>query len=281
MDFMKKVCVSLLWKSELGCTNLSRLLRKRRVKMASWQLIHLAQRNTDLNGRHSNQRAFVVGTGPSLSNLDLSLLKGEITFGLNSLFRHSCIEQWSPTYYCINDPSWWLSDGVPGKMNEYLSEVVSSVPGSTFLVSTEAKESVSAGQLPQDKTRFVHFSGAADDGLFDWPRLDSALPGSKNIAQTALLEALAMGCNPIYLIGCDHSFETLDGNWGHFHENAPKERNDREADVESFHEFIYLLMKGYRHVRNLASSRDVQIFNATGAGRLDVFPKADFESLFK
>ena len=40
----------------------------------------------DLKGKFKNKRCIIIGNGPSLNKLDLSLLKDEYTFGLNRIY---------------------------------------------------------------------------------------------------------------------------------------------------------------------------------------------------
>jgi len=42
--------------------------------------------NTDFKGKFRNKRCVIIGNGPSLNKLDLSLLKDEYTFGLNRIY---------------------------------------------------------------------------------------------------------------------------------------------------------------------------------------------------
>ncbi|GAB4498150.1 MAG: DUF115 domain-containing protein [Anaerolineales bacterium] len=44
------------------------------------------QRLTALKDVHKGERAFIIGNGPSLKNTDLTKLKGEITFGMNRIY---------------------------------------------------------------------------------------------------------------------------------------------------------------------------------------------------
>ncbi|MFO7997093.1 MAG: hypothetical protein R6U93_08195, partial [Dehalococcoidia bacterium] len=39
-----------------------------------------------LKDKHEGQRCFIIGNGPSLRNTDLSLLRDEVTFGLNRIY---------------------------------------------------------------------------------------------------------------------------------------------------------------------------------------------------
>jgi len=49
------------------------------------------------------KRAFVIGNGPSLNQTDLSLLKDEITFGVNGIFLKFQDTEFRPTFYVVED----------------------------------------------------------------------------------------------------------------------------------------------------------------------------------
>jgi len=53
---------------------------------------------------HRGERCFIIGTGPSLNQTNLSLLKDEITFGVNTLYRGNFLDY---TYYCVSDRHVW------------------------------------------------------------------------------------------------------------------------------------------------------------------------------
>ena len=50
--------------------------------------------------KDKKERCFVVGTGTSLNELDLSLLKDEVTIGINLILLK---EDFIPDYLCIAD----------------------------------------------------------------------------------------------------------------------------------------------------------------------------------
>lgn len=54
--------------------------------------------------KHPDQRCVVVGLGASLNGIDCSLLKNEIVFGTNTIYRHPSIV---PTYYVVTDNAIW------------------------------------------------------------------------------------------------------------------------------------------------------------------------------
>jgi hypothetical protein len=62
-----------------------------RAKMWPSAALHPWRRQTiqklkSLHDIHKGERCFIIGNGPSLQQTDLSLLKGEYTFGMNRFF---------------------------------------------------------------------------------------------------------------------------------------------------------------------------------------------------
>lgn len=52
---------------------------------------------------HQGERCFIIATAPSLTMEDVNLVKGEITFSMNSCIKLFEKTDWSPTYYCLLD----------------------------------------------------------------------------------------------------------------------------------------------------------------------------------
>ena len=63
--------------------------------------IHRLRKYKDI---HRGERCFIIGNGPSLKQLDLSLLKNEYTFGMNRIYMAFEEMGFSTSYYvCMND----------------------------------------------------------------------------------------------------------------------------------------------------------------------------------
>ncbi len=57
----------------------------------------------DLKNRYRGERAVVIGNGPSLNQLDLTMLKPELTFGVNGIFYAAEQMGFAPTFYVVED----------------------------------------------------------------------------------------------------------------------------------------------------------------------------------
>ncbi|SHN49048.1 glycosyltransferase [Desulfovibrio litoralis] len=56
-----------------------------------------------LKDRYAGERCFILGNGPSLNKVDLTKLKNEFTFGVNSIFLARDKMGFEPTFYCVED----------------------------------------------------------------------------------------------------------------------------------------------------------------------------------
>lgn len=61
----------------------------------------------EIKNIHKGKRYFIIGTGPSLNKTDLNLIKNEIIFGVNTLYRGLSRFDISYDYYAISDEVVW------------------------------------------------------------------------------------------------------------------------------------------------------------------------------
>ena len=93
-----------------------------------------------------------------------------------------------------------------------------------------------------------------------------------------------MGFKEIYLLGVDHSFSVYQNMKGevirdenakdYFCEDYNKDRDNLFVPTPERSELAYMAAQAF------ANSSDVKIYNATRGGKLEVFPRIDFDSIF-
>lgn len=145
------------------------------------------------HNRHQGERCFVVGNGPSLNNIDMTRLRGEITFGANRCFLG--YESWGfPFTY------WGVYDKYQIEM--YHQEYEDRIPSDTVKF------------FPVEYLPAFHVANGCPVQSI-WPtggqRAFSADAHQTTVGFTVtfmLLQiAAAMGCDPIILVGVDHRYE--------------------------------------------------------------------------
>ena len=246
------------------------------VRESRWHASPVGRENAArleaLRGAHAGRRAFVIGNGPSLNAVDLGRLQGEVTIGSNGIFLKQD-EGFTPTYYTVED--WLVAEDRALWITEYR--------GPTKL-------------FPRDCARYLP---EADDTIWvDFPRQYRGFPRfSDDFARRAfwggtvtfmnLQLAWHLGCTSVILIGVDHSYSVP--------EQVPEDLviTSHADDVNHFdpsyfgagfrwHDpMVHRMELAYLEARRFAQARGWTILNATAGGKLEVFPRVDFDDLFR
>jgi len=168
-------------------------------------------------GIHEGKRCFIVGNGPSLNKIDMSLLKNEITFGQNRCYLG--YEKWGfPfTYYCLADRL---------QVEEYFKEYEDNIP----------KKSIKF--FPFEYLPFLRFENICPfNFLFDFNNFPQFSDSCDKIylgnTTTYILIQIAsvMGCNPIILIGTDHRYQLKEEEKTHVNSEYDLETEEKIIDI--------------------------------------------------
>jgi hypothetical protein len=269
------------WKSTSLAQRLDDSLAERSILREYRSVLH---RNGKFRNIHKDKRAFVIGNGPSLNRQDLGKLAGEVTFVTNSFWKHPIVDEWQPTYHFMADPI--LFDGSES-VREYYRELTTRMPGSTFFVMHYAKSAIEEGALlPADRTYYLALGGGIERILTDGLDLTRMVPDIRSITELALMAAIYMGCNPIYLMGCDHDWLAHRGVHFNFYEGGdlqdhPQANSTLNNPYQDDLKNVLHVWNSYTVLKDYAGKRDIKIFNASAGGFLDVFDVVFYESLFE
>ena len=216
---------------------------------------------------HKGKRAFIIGNGPSLKQTDLTKLKNEFTFGMNRIYLLFPELGFSTTYFvAIND-----------------------------LVIEQCVDEIAALSIPKfiawhSRRHFQHFP---DELMF----LYTTYTGPKfsrnitrrvwegaTVTNVALQLAFYMGLQQVVLIGVDHNFTnkgdanktvvSTGDNPNHFSANYfGKGFRWQLPDLDTSE-------IGYQKARDAYRKAGREVMDATVGGKLTIFPKVDYNSLF-
>lgn len=229
----------------------------------------------DFKGIHAGKRCFIVGNGPSLNDIDMTLLKDEITLGSNRAFLG--FEKWgfAYNYWMVQDRI--LADQNADEFCERLpDEVVKFVPY-TILKHFNVAKLNNAVPVHMDYTKQCSFSNDP-----------AALHEGFTVTVGLLQIAAIMGFEKIYMVGVDHNYQIPDGNvnddrkWSgaglsnHFSEEYTNHSNGQVWEMPD----IVKMTKAYDAAAKWAQENGIEILNATPNTKLESFPKVDFNSLF-
>ena len=241
--------------------------------------------------KYEGKRCFIIGTGPSLRIADLEKLDQEITFSCNSIYALYENTKWRPTFYCANDPVFCkaiLSDKKNIQMLTYASRAVfTSIIGEGFQYrddnSIDNLYYIITKKGVNKETGLPLFSEECSTLVYE----------SGTISYIMLQLAVYMGFHTIYLLGMDFSY-TIER-----HKDGKIEFNDRENHMYKIqkeenifgeenkkkHGYSYVAdidwqKEGYQAARKYADEHGIRIYNVTRGGKLEVFERVDFDTLF-
>jgi len=219
-----------------------------------------------LKDSHIGERCFVAGNGPSLRNTDLSKLKGEFSFGFNRIFLAA----------------------------EELGFVPSCLVAINDLVIEQSAAELQAAQMPKffawrarrwiqmdADTHFIYTS-------YTGPGFSRDVTGrvweGATVTNVALQLAYHMGFSTVILIGVDHSFSTQ--GKANVTVTSTGEDPNHFSGAYFGKGFRWQLPdletseRGYRNARQAFESDNRQVLDATIGGKLTIFPKVEYDSLF-
>ena len=220
-----------------------------------------------LRNLHKGQRCFIIGNGPSLKSMELSPLRKEITFGLNRIYLIFPKNEFQTTYYVA----------VNTLVIEQCADEIQKLNMPKF-VSWHARK-----YLGFDSSFYYirdPYNGTEGFALDPTWRL---WEGS-TVTFVAMQLGFFMGFDQIILIGIDHEFVSKgephsvvisEGNdFNHFHPDYFGEGfrwNLPDLDASE---------RSYNLAKQHFERDGRKILDATIDGKLRVFPKIQFDSLF-
>jgi len=219
-----------------------------------------------LKDTHHGQRCFIIGNGPSLKQTDLTKLRGEFSIGLNRIF--------------LAFPELGFKTSMLLSVNDLVVEQSAAEIqglGIPTFVAWRARRWLK----PAENLYFLYTS-------YTGPKFAKDITGrlweGATVTYTALQTAYYLGFETVILIGVDHNFVTQgkpnttvtsqgdDPN--HFHPGYfGKGFRWQLPDLETSE-------RAYRMARQAYEADGRKVLDATVGGKLQVFPKVEYESLF-
>lgn len=144
--------------------------------------------------KYDGQRCFVVGNGPSLNDIDMTLLKDEITFGSNRCYLG--YDKWD-----LQFTYWGVEDRL--QVEEHQDDYEANVPANT--IKFYPFEYVPFYRFKENFCPYNHIYGTPDFPQFSGSVDKTYLGGS--ITFVLLQIAVMMGFKQIILIGVDHRYD--------------------------------------------------------------------------
>lgn len=198
------------------------------------------------------KRCFVNASGPSLKNVDLSLLKNEIVICVNESYK---VLPFEPTFICIGDYKLW-----PFVKESYAAMKNTIIFAGSGLNGTCGSDYTGDNLLPVVplyKTKSIQQDG------FQWD-LEELYKGFNVIPEVVLPLVCYLGFSECYLLGCDHKQN------GYAFDDPIRGKETQLIDPRIF--------DAYDKIAS-TPNKPTRIYNATQDSALKSFPFVELEKV--
>lgn len=259
----------------------------------------LLSKNAIFKDKYNGERCFIIGNGPSLNDMDLSLLKDEYTFTVNQLPKNKQFESIKTSFHLWSDARFFkLDENDEGDMAllDTMKQVNSSDNNPVVFYEIAAKDMVDKFGL--DKELDVHYFAALQFTKKRYLRKDTidftkVVCNWPTVIQIAITMAMYMGFSEIYLLGLDctgfiNIAESKLKDYSHGIKYAfemtesEKKRMEKSNSMYSMKQELLCqaeLFDDYDLISEYAKRKSVKIFNATNGGLLESFERVRYEDV--
>ena len=224
------------------------------------------QRLGAYHNKHQGKRCFLIGNGPSLKQTDLSRLRDEFTFGTNRIYLMFPELGFTTTYFL----------SINSLVIEQCATEISALPIPKFL----SWRSHSLIETTPDMI-FLHTT-------YTGPKFAQDVRGQvwegATVTYVGMQLAFYMGFEQVILIGVDHNYPT---------QGIPNTTITSQGDDPNHFNASYFgkgfrwqlpdletSERSYQMARQAYERAGRQVLDATIGGKLTIFPKIDYNSLF-
>jgi hypothetical protein len=242
----------------------------------------------EMQNKHKGERCFIIGSGPSLNKTNMKLLKNEILFGTNTLYKGYKEYGINCQYYAVSDADIWLKESINILKLD-----------TTLFISDNVLEAHTKEKLPSSATIVIstfEFDGQkkqvyvlknigkmwkaiqrpiltecphcrkliVDPGCFSLNIMAGIYSGNVVTADICLQVCFYLGFSKVYLVGCDSDMTgDFDG----------KSYQSEEPFVTP------RPIESYKLCKKAYEKYDREIINCTVGGKLEVFKREKLEDV--
>ena len=223
-----------------------------------------------LKNSYMDKRIFIIGTGPSLQVDDVKKLKNEYTMGLNSFVTGIKEFGYEPSFYGFTDVE---------VVNDIWTKEVMALSKSIVFMPTRRWYNPKVKKALLDKQNVVEYPMIEGHQWMNFAKKvpkDFSKDASREVyfgytcAYAMLQLAVYMGFKEIYLLGMDCNYPA---NVQCFGEVRDQDKIKAGSNAGQY------FMIAWEEAKKYCDANGIKIYNATRGGKLEVFPRVNFDEI--
>ena len=255
----------------------------------------LVSKNIELKDKHKGKRCFILGSGPSIKKEDLKPLKNEIVFALNNFYVHEDFDEimsgdvdkyymTAPIHLPQTEEEWkaWFED-----MEANMPKNANMLFGLNVYDSNIKYIFDKYGLFKEHNINW-YFAGVNASEYYKFNEKDidmtNMIWSANTVSIYALVAAIYMGFDEIYLLGMDHNYMcTSEKDW-RFYKDAIHQKDEvkRSMNAKSHVQHTFIATgKIFEHYQILKDNSNCKIYNTSDISLLDIFEYKKLGELIK
>lgn len=249
----------------------------RLFRLLTYQFTEDARQVRKFKDKYKGQRCFIIGNGPSLQANDLDQLCKEHCFAANRIFYMFQKTDWRPEFYLCAD-SYVLND---------IKDTVRQLELPNIFIHLEGKKL----RLCNPYTKIIYINNYYPYLINNHKRISGIRVSSdvshhfeagETVTFNAIQFAFYMGFTEIYLLGVDHNYSKKRDHTGKITvDSRVQDYFDGLFNNDYSVQNIETSTAAYKAAAEYAKRHHIKITNLTRGGKLEVFPREDFEKIIK
>jgi len=234
---------------------LEEIVRKEAIRQNPQPFKEVFLKDSLPTGSWKGERCFIIGGGASLKSFDFSKLEGEKIIAINKSFVDV---PFADMVFAVDRQFQdWILKGAENM--EQAQKLWPDFKGYKVWLKIP-------GEIYKNGIEFVDLAG--HEGIST--SLEEGIHDGANSGYAAINLAIALGANPIYLLGYDMKHDK-DGD-SHYHGGYPKKQNESQLQIYA---------KKFPRLAQLAKEKGIKIINLNKNSALDCFEFGTIEEALK
>lgn len=243
----------------------------------------LTIKNLELKNNAQKKRCFLLATGPSIKNQDLSLLQGEDCFSISNFFLHENINEICPKFHFFAP---YHKPLILENYINWLKLADTKLPAETNIILATSNEYLvkEYNLFPNRRIFYVELDGTR---LKEPINTDITLPiMAPQTGPIMILPVLAyMGYKEIYLIGQDMNRLASYGNTTPNFYDKDKDPRKNATDENNWIDIIpemertLVMFKQFKKYADYFKDNNIQFYNLSPNSWLSFIEKKDFNNV--
>lgn len=236
-------------------------------------LFKVIKRNHELTEIKKSDTCYVCALGPSLKNVDFSRLNGD-SFVVNDFYKmNDSIGDFCPTYYILADTAYMMREH-----KEKLDKVLKLYKSKETKILLNSKMLLINKSFYKELAKNTYFLSMFRGGFNknSTINISKVLPAIGNVANVAIVCAMALGYKRIILLGCDFNSFAYPKPI-HCYDDSTEERQITlalELFNYSFEADTHCEIDAY------AKNNGIEIINASRGSLIDAYKREDIPFLY-